>query len=303
MREEKRTLDLLDISPYVRYAHTCVNATNMWHQIPWRCIYDYEFLLVASGYLEIVTEAQTITLSENQVHVIPPLSYHTIRIPHDKTCTYYSVHFDFIDLGRENDFSPQDIYIANCNRNLDKAPMNEKLVKRPLYAIGSIALPDMVAISDPVAYTELLKTMIRLQREKSFAWEIDMKCAMLSLLKLLLNDIRRSGAESPRRQMERFSDITAYLFDHLGENIDFKSLSRAFGYSYSSFRNKFKERIGRSPHEYLTELRLDRAVELLNSGQYTVSEVASMVGYDDGAYFSRVFRRKKGCSPSSFFSS
>lgn len=130
MKEEKRTLDLLDISPYVRYAHACIDAVDKWHQIPWRCIYDYEFLFVAAGHLAVVTETETQELSENEIYIVPPLRYHTIKIPYGSTCTYYSVHFDFIDLGRENDFSPEEIYIADCNRNLEQAPMNERLVKR-----------------------------------------------------------------------------------------------------------------------------------------------------------------------------
>ena len=143
--------------------------------------------------------------------------------------------------------------------------------------------------------------MITLQRDKPFAWEIDMKCSMLSIIKLVLHDVGRAkGNKKP--QMEHFSDITAYVFDHFAEAIDFESLAHAFGYSYSSFRKQFKERTGTSPHEYLTDLRLSRAVALLQTGRYSVTEVALMVGYDDAAYFSRIFRRKKGCAPSSFFS-
>ncbi|MBQ7364525.1 MAG: helix-turn-helix transcriptional regulator [Clostridia bacterium] len=299
MKEEKKTLDLLDISPYVRYVHAIWEAVQERHQVPWRCIYDYEFLLVTAGSLEIVTEENTLYLSADQIHIVPPMRFHTIRIPEGERCSYYSIHFDFIDLGRENDFSYEE-YTSQCNRNLEQAIMNERLVKRPLYALGSLALPETVQVIDTIAYTEHLKTMILLQREKPFAWEIDMKCEMLSILKLLLNDIRRTKTESPRKKMEHFSDIAAYLFDHYGETIDFESLSRIFGYSYSSFRKQFKEKTGKSPHEYLVDLRMERAVALLNSQQYTVTEVALMVGYEDSSYFSRVFRKKKGCSPSSF---
>jgi len=298
--KKQRTLDLLNISPYVRYVHACIDAIDAGHQIPWRCIYDYEFLFVADGELTVVTEKGSYLLRENTIHTIPPMIYHTLQIPQGQRCSYYSVHFDFIDLGRENDFSPEEVYIANCNRNLETAPINEQLKRRPLYALGSMALPEAMTVNDPIAYTAHLKQMINLQHDKPFAWEIDMKCGMLSILKLILHDIKRVRSEK-KPHMEHFSDITAYLFDHYAEAIDFEHLSRTFGYSYSSFRKHFKERTGKSPHEYLTDLRLSRAVTLLQTGRYSVTEVALTVGYNDTAYFSRLFRLKKGCSPSSFF--
>lgn len=302
MEQEKHTLDLLDISPCVRYVHACYNATAATHQVPKRYIYDYQFLFIASGELSVATGDKTFCLKENMIHIIPPMQFHTMYIPHGVSCTYYSVHFDFIGLGRENDFSPEDIYIANCNRSLDTAPVNERLLHRPLYSLGGVTLPETMSVNNPIAYTELLVSMIRLQREKPFAWEIDMKCSMLSVLKLILYDIRHTH-NIPGQRMEHFSYFAAYLADHFNENINFQELARMFGYSYSSFRKQFKECSGKSPHGHLTDLRLSRAVVLLQSGRYTVTEVARMVGYVDNAYFSRIFRRKKGCSPSSFLSS
>ncbi len=300
MEEEKKTLGLSDISPYVRYAHVCINAKSTTHQVPWRCIYDYELLFVASGKLEVVTEKETFSVSENELHMISPMLYHTVRIPENECCTYYSVHFDFINLGQENDFSPEEIYISDCNRNLTSVPINDRLTGRPFYAIDSAALPEKNAVSDPHAYTMLFESMIRTQKEKPFAWEIDMKCSMLSLLKLMLTDRRRHmGWKPAEHRMEHFSAIVFYLLNNCGENIDFEKLAHMFGYSYSSFRKQFKKESGKSPLEYLIDLRMDRAASLLSSGQYTVSEVAYMVGYEDRSYFSRIFRKHKGCTPGS----
>lgn len=291
-------IDLSELSPYVRYVHSCTDARSSTHQVPWRMIYDYEFLFVIKGRMEIVTETGAVVLSENEIHTVPPMLYHTVRIPEGVSCTYYSVHFDFVNLGRENDFSPEEVYISNCNRNLESVPMNEYLKRRPNYSPECVVFPGKMTVGDPESYTDLLDSMILIQREKPFAWEIDMKCAMLSLLKLTLLDRMRQGTAEPvRRDMEHYSAITAYLLDHYSEPIDFERLSQLFGYSYSSFRKKFKEKSGKSPHEYLTDLRIEEAVKLLRSRRYTVSEVAWMVGYEDSSYFSRLFRKRKGCPP------
>ncbi len=52
--------------------------------------------------------------------------------------------------------------------------------------------------------------------------------------------------------------------------------------------------------EYLTEVRMNEAKKLLRDGRYIVADVAMMVGYEDSTYFSRVFKKRFGCSPGKF---
>ena len=66
---------------------------------------------------------------------------------------------------------------------------------------------------------------------------------------------------------------------------------------------RFKKEVGVSPLEYMTNLRMKSAEMLLTAmwaNEYTVSEIARMCGYDDALYFSRVFKKHYGCSPSTF---
>jgi AraC-like DNA-binding protein len=300
---QKKALDFLDISPFVRYAHKCINAEKSNHKIPWRYIYDYEFLYIARGQMDVLTDEKSYTLEENDIHIIPPMLWHCLEIPDGKRCTYYSVHFDFINLGEENNFSAIDVYVSNCNRNIEKAPVNETLARRLLYTLGNLELPSKMHINDSVSYTKILDTIIKVQNEKSFAYQIDLKCNMLLLLKQILNDVRLKIVGKNKAGADNFSSVTQYLLEHYPEQISFQAISHIYGYSYSSFRRLFKEKSGKTPHEFLTDLRLERAVELLYKSEYTVSEIAAAVGYDDSAYFSRVFRLKKGCSPSAFIKS
>ncbi|MBD3244050.1 MAG: helix-turn-helix domain-containing protein [Chitinivibrionales bacterium] len=69
--------------------------------------------------------------------------------------------------------------------------------------------------------------------------------------------------------------------------------------STDHLRRLFKERVGQSPIEYLIELRLTRAKELLQMG-FSVKETADKVGITDQYYFSRLFKRREGCSPSEY---
>ena len=77
--------------------------------------------------------------------------------------------------------------------------------------------------------------------------------------------------------------------------------SMPFNYDY--LRKLFKKEVGMSPLEYMTNLRMKNAEMLLSAmwaNDYTVAEIAQMCGFEDALYFSRVFKKHFGCSPSCF---
>jgi AraC-like DNA-binding protein len=80
--------------------------------------------------------------------------------------------------------------------------------------------------------------------------------------------------------------------------LDMKQLADELGVGYSWFRAKFATHTGLGPHQYLLELRLVRARNLLAETPLTVKEIAMQTGFGDEHYFSRLFRQKLNCTPS-----
>ncbi|MBR1570363.1 MAG: helix-turn-helix domain-containing protein [Bacteroidales bacterium] len=82
------------------------------------------------------------------------------------------------------------------------------------------------------------------------------------------------------------------------ESFNATVLAEQTGMSYTRFYLKVKELLGMTPQEYLTDRRLTRARELLESGDYNVSEVCYQVGFSSLPGFSRSFKKRFGIPPS-----
>ena len=56
----------------------------------------------------------------------------------------------------------------------------------------------------------------------------------------------------------------------------------------------------KSPMQYILSIRINNAVSLLETTDYNVTEISNIVGYDNPLYFSRIFKKQKGVSPSEY---
>ena len=70
--------------------------------------------------------------------------------------------------------------------------------------------------------------------------------------------------------------------------------------SVSWFLRNFKQVTMRSPMQYIFNIRINNSVSLLETTDYNVTEISAIVGYDNPLYFSRIFKKQKGLSPSEY---
>lgn len=88
--------------------------------------------------------------------------------------------------------------------------------------------------------------------------------------------------------------------EYLENNLSVSQLAALCGISEAYFRRIFTDLYGMSPVQYIKNMKLKRAEELLHSGLYAVSEVCFLSGFGDECYFSREFKKHFGLSPKAY---
>ena len=99
---------------------------------------------------------------------------------------------------------------------------------------------------------------------------------------------------------EDVNKATAYFSEHYSEQINIDSYAEQNHVSTSWFIRNFKLYAGLTPMQYILSKRIYNAEALLQGTQYNISEIAQLVGYDNPLYFSRIFKKMKGLSPSEY---
>ncbi len=97
------------------------------------------------------------------------------------------------------------------------------------------------------------------------------------------------------------SESVKYIYQNISDyTLTVAKISSRFEISPEYFRKIFRSVYGISPRRYIIEARMQKAVELLLSGEFTVSDISRICGYDSESYFSTEFKRFYGIPPSEY---
>lgn len=87
---------------------------------------------------------------------------------------------------------------------------------------------------------------------------------------------------------------------HTFSNLTVDELAKLCNMSLSSFKRAFKDSFNDSPNNYINTKKINKAVELLQFSELSISNIAYETGFNDALYFTRLFKQRNGLSPSEF---
>lgn len=108
------------------------------------------------------------------------------------------------------------------------------------------------------------------------------------------------SCKASEKSMSVVETAKEYIQNNYSKDISLDDVSRTVNISPYYFSKIFKEETGEGFVEYLTGIRIEKAKELLNTTEYSMKEICSMVGYADPNYFSRSFKKNVGVTPTEY---
>lgn len=118
----------------------------------------------------------------------------------------------------------------------------------------------------------------------------------------IINDRGESDEEEIEApEFDRMIDnVVSDIREHYMEDISLTSLAAKYNVSMAHLSKMIKERLQVNFSDYIASLRIQRAKELLRDESISIQEIAEIVGYNDYFYFTKVFKKIEGISPSKY---
>jgi AraC family transcriptional regulator len=126
---------------------------------------------------------------------------------------------------------------------------------------------------------------------------------MVAQQNILLNEVEQLAPARQATRLELYRRLHIardYIHASLSEAITLHDIAQAAALSPHHFLRAFKKVFGQTPHAYLTQLRLQKAKQLLRQTQQPVTDICFAVGFHSLGSFSTLFQRHTGCSPRAF---
>jgi len=151
-----------------------------------------------------------------------------------------------------------------------------------------------------IEYQNLFRAMIyELQMcRDNYAEMLEMYLKQIFIL--LQRFFKTTAKVDNTRLAEEIDKATKYFNEHYSEEICVDEYAKSHNMSTSWFIRNFKQYTGFTPLQYILNKRIYNAEALLLNSPYNVTEIAYIVGYDNPLYFSRIFKKMKGVSPSEY---
>ena len=158
--------------------------------------------------------------------------------------------------------------------------------------------PVIVKLQDREQFESIFWKMIHAHNNRLTQGEILRDCYMTVLLALMTQPIPEHSGPQQQKNNEKLDQVISIMHLHFQNPIKIQDYADFCHLSEDRFIRAFKAYTGVPPYRYQLNIRIQRAVELLENTGITVSQCSQAVGFSDCAYFCRIFKKITGHPPS-----
>lgn len=171
------------------------------------------------------------------------------------------------------DCNPAQTYVHRCSENLQIADMMSKLFKNTEESLA-----------------------------ESFIIDGEVRIMLGSIIKQYLKDTDQSSLNVSLTldELQRVQELACSIRSNPGKNYCIKQMTTDTGLNPLKLQEAFKHLFNRTAADYIRNVRVEKAEELLKTTDFNVSEVVYAIGLNSKSYFSKIFKEKYNCSPKSY---
>lgn len=241
-----------------------------------RTLQHHELIFIGGGKGSIAVEKKKYQIKEGMLLYICPDIPYFVDIEAEEHTHFLSVHFSYTGVSFDD---------------------GRWAVRS---GVKALPLPFAQELKDYYHIADIFKKLVDTWNGKLPGYEF--------ISRTLLQQLLIAIFQNTRKQDQNYSISTKVekIIKHMHENIDGKvtltELSKLVQLSPAYLSRAFKEATGYSVIEFFNRMKIDKAKELIIDGDKKVKQVAQALGYADEFYFSRLFKKIEGMSPSEYYS-
>ncbi len=245
-----------------------------------------EFTYIESGKMEHAFEGEVGTLGAGDYFIVDYGTKHRYKAVGDNELNVINFLFypDFVD------------------RTLAKNECFEKVVNsyfiRFKYQSLKHSPTGIVFHDDNSEVFEIINQIIKEFREEKDGFFECIRCLIVQMFIIIMRKIGKK--EGAKNESSVIKEITEYVKSNYNERLCLGEIAKKYSYSLSHISKKFSNEMGVGFTQYLQKIRIEKSCRLLETGQYSISEIASMVGYTNIKFFNKVFKENLGVTPREF---
>lgn len=267
-----------NFSPYLRFISRTSSLPNKRHTVA----YDCRFLYVLSGRGKILLEGGELSLTPDTLLYYPSgIRYHVKSSP-SEPMQFITVNFDFTD-GYEKSGVLRPVYTENYDEALLQP--SQKEIDEPLFLSPFL-------VEEAGNLLDYLVKAIEISREGG---EYSEQLTSSLLRSLILEILHGKNRSLPNNKI--ILEATAYIRANFKEPLTNGSIANTLKYHPYYLGSLFREHLGKTPREYIEEVRQAHAAELLALTDFSIYEIAMCCGYKTAEHFTRRFKLHYGTTP------
>lgn len=252
-------------------------------QVPVHWHNDMEIIYIKKGTGRISVDLQPYTVNEGDIIIVSPGQLHSIEQFENCSMEYENIIFQLNML--------MAVQGDTCTETFFQPLMQRQIGIYTHYTPTSPAYPIL---------SNSLNTIDNICQSFALGYEFAIKGQLFMFFHALVSSTKKPLPRCQHKSLDRLKDILKYVETNYSDKISIEDAAGICGFSQSHFMKFFKSNMAVSFTDYLNDYRLTMAARLLISSSDSIVNIAAEAGFDNLSYFNRLFKRKYGCTPTSF---